>query len=564
VNRNPSPWSRILAWGEEPRFPWVMGALLLLLSLSRQPADMLNPGFWGEAGPSAFAPAYNDGFLATFFDTISGYQHLALRTTAGLALLVPLSLAPLVFKVAALLIQCLPALYLVARPLPGMGGGWPLRSIMAAIYLLAPNSHEVYLNVVNSQWHLTVAACLILLTGLHRRHPWRALDLFVLALFALSGPYSIICAPLALYLAWERRRKGGADDGTRAMLGIVLGGAMIQVVCLLFSNRLGVASGLSYLTAADAARIVSIHIVLRTFLDNTLSLPQIASLPPVAHLAAVALLLGIVAAVLLRARKAYLLVLLYLAGATLLAMTLLPPYDLRSLLVDLKFDVRYFFFASLFILSSLAVLAAHPGRLRYPAILLLAVACAFALRNGFSPVRRLDTHYADQAAVFETLPPGSSYFFQTNPMGWGMTLVRKDAPDGAPPLATFRELGERTFSLVIAKTLETTMAGEPTVAIEGMAMDILSGRPSGGVFVDIGGLLYPAVTGVGIPNAEQLFGSPELEFAGFRRNIPLRDIGSGVHMFRLIVLDHDRTGRFLPSGEHYLVLGDDAEVPDIP
>jgi hypothetical protein len=84
------------------------------------------------------------------------------------------------------------------------------------------------------------------------------------------------------------------------------------------------------------------------------------------------------------------------------------------------------------------------------------------------------------------------------------------------------------------------------------------------VFVDIDGLLYPAVTGVGIPNAEQIFGSAELEFAGFRRNIPLRDIGSGVHTFRLIVLDHDRTGRFLPSAEHHLVIGDDAEIPDIP
>ncbi len=561
---NPLKASLIREWGEDSRVTWIMAALLVLLSLMRQPTDLLHPGFWGEAGPSAFGPAYNHGFLATFFDPISGYQHLGLRLTTGLALLAPLALAPLVFKLTALLVQTMPALYLLARPVPGLGGGWPLRSLLAVIYLVAPNSEEIHLNVVNSQWHLTFAACVILLTGVHRRPFWRAVDLFVLAVFSLSGPYSIICAPLAVYLTWERRRKGDASPVSWAMLSIVLAGALVQAICLLQSTRLGVASAFAYLAPGDFAGIVSTHIVLYTLLGNTFTPQQLASLPAGVQLAAAVLLLAVAALVLLRERGTFLLVSLYLAATTLFSMAVLTPFDLRTLLVDPTFDVRYFFFSSVFILSTLAVFAARKGPARYPAALLLLVAAGFGLPSRFIHVPLLDTHHAEQAAVFETLPRGSRFLFQTNPIGWGMVLVKKDRARSGTPLASFKDLGKPTFTLVTGTRPEKTAAGEPTLAVDGLAVDVLSEKPAGGVFLEVDGRLYPAVTGVRIPDAARLLNSAEYEYAGFRRDIPLFDIGPGIHTLRLIALDHSRRGRFLPSDERYLMIDGDAGEPEVP
>src|SRR5437660_413803 len=76
-----------------------------------------------------------------------GYFQLVSRLTAALAQLVPLSTAPYLFNLMALLWQILPAAYLVSSRFATLIPSLSARLLLAFAYLALPNSSEVHVNI---------------------------------------------------------------------------------------------------------------------------------------------------------------------------------------------------------------------------------------------------------------------------------------------------------------------------------------------------------------------------------------------------------------------------------
>jgi hypothetical protein len=78
----------------------------------RRPDVVLNPQFWAEDGKIWFAHAHNLGVFHSLLLPQNGYLQTLSRVVAGVAMLVPMQWAPLVFNLAAITVQVLPVMLL--------------------------------------------------------------------------------------------------------------------------------------------------------------------------------------------------------------------------------------------------------------------------------------------------------------------------------------------------------------------------------------------------------------------------------------------------------------------
>ena len=100
----------------------------------------------------------------------------------------------------------------------------PARVLFALIYLLLPDSAEVYANLTNVQWHLAFFAFIVLASTPPPGWRGAALDAAVLLLSGLSGPFSLFLAPVAVLRAWHDRNRT-----TFWRAAVVLGCCVVQV-----------------------------------------------------------------------------------------------------------------------------------------------------------------------------------------------------------------------------------------------------------------------------------------------------------------------------------------------
>lgn len=185
------PWRLALLAG--------FGALILL----RLPQAVLHGRFMTEEGTIFFAYAWHHATWDALWRPFGGYLNLAANAVTLLAARLvqggwlPLEQAPRVTMVVALAFQLLPAaLLLFWRP------RWitaPLVLIVSLLAMALPTAvEEVWLNVLHIQFHLTLAAALLLAldppTGAAR---W-TVSAFVLILAPLCGPGAMVLGPLFL------------------------------------------------------------------------------------------------------------------------------------------------------------------------------------------------------------------------------------------------------------------------------------------------------------------------------------------------------------------------------
>ena len=155
----------------------------------RAPIYLSEPSFWAEEGSLFFAVAWEQAPRAalTYRPTeyLVWWANLATTATATLVRLgaVPLARAPLVTVCFALAAQLLPVAVIAWSRAPFWGG--PLRRVVAiAIVLFGVLTDEIWLNTVNSQHWLVLAAALLVLeppAGKRTAHVARAVVLGVAA-----------------------------------------------------------------------------------------------------------------------------------------------------------------------------------------------------------------------------------------------------------------------------------------------------------------------------------------------------------------------------------------------
>lgn len=213
---------------------WYLFATASLVAVAiiflRQPDMFTRPQFLAEDGTEWFADAYNLGWFVSLFRPQCTYFQTFPRLAAALALLVPLTSAPLVMNLVGLIAQIAPVLLLISRRMAAFGS-LNFRIGLALIYLVMPNSRELNVTVTEAQWHLAFLACLVVLAAPPVTRAGRWFDIAALTLSGLTGPFCAMLLPAALVCWWKKA------DRSRSIAVLILGScATIQATSVLLHH----------------------------------------------------------------------------------------------------------------------------------------------------------------------------------------------------------------------------------------------------------------------------------------------------------------------------------------
>ena len=229
--------------------PLVLVAWLVAV-VARAPALWTAPRFWAEELSEYFAFAWHHGLLESITAPHRGYLALhANLFTALAAHAAPLELAPYWTLAGSLLAQALPVLVILVAASPA----WPdlrWRVLAIATLLLAPPVHEVWLNTINSQFHLAVAATLVVVADPPRRAGARAFLYAVLVWAVLSSPVTVALAPLVLLTHVQARH-----DPVRRLQTLLFVAAVLTQVLVVMGEQSG-GRGFSFDSALFGAVLV--------------------------------------------------------------------------------------------------------------------------------------------------------------------------------------------------------------------------------------------------------------------------------------------------------------------
>lgn len=534
----------------------LLGALLAALLLLRSPGSLIHPQFWAEDGALFFQDAFNQGFLATALQPASGYLHSFPRLVAGLSLLFPMELAPLVFNLAAFGTQLLPALYLLSPRIDHLIPSFPARVGAALLLISLPASHETHVNITNAHWHLALAALLILVAKPAATRGVRVFEALVAGVYSLTGPFSILFLPLlAPRLLGVARRVRPARSETAAL--VIAAGALIQLGFAAGSARIGTAAvPTGSLSLQEVAAVVSMHAFFNTLFGSSGLASFYQSVPPIGYglgLLALAFLLFIVA----RNRVWPLVMLFWLAALTIALSFLFPLNDLRYWLHP-RAGPRYFLFACVFVTFALLHLAFAARRFKGLGRVLLAVVVVVGIPADFFHPPQPDVHWADQVSVFRSLPAGAKLSVPVLPLyHGGMVLHKTSAQRGQPPLARLRPItSPAPAAFSIGRPAKIGLAGASNdrhLSVAGWALDGAADGTGGGVFVLIDDRVFPAVTG--LPSDVAVDGRSCTD-CGFSRLIPIDEIGPGAHQATIAVIAHDGSGYYQPPTPRAFAMSD--------
>lgn len=395
-----------------------------LVTWARAPSILLHPTLWAEDGTVFFSAAYNLGWHASLTQTYAGYLQTSSRLFADAGLLVPLVRVPLYFVVIALAIQVLPAVLLASRRFARVVPDARVRLLLAALYLVIPNSSEINVNLVDNQWHLAVLAVLIVLatpaTGL-----WKVFDVVFMVLSCLTGPFVLSLLVIVVIVFLRARQRWTLVLGAIALVG---GG--IQFYELLTASR-GVHAPLG-MSVTRLVEIIGGRLVGNTVLGTATS----TTTGFTHHLFAYSLLVFAVAGLIVgwaawkgpfELRMFNLWAGLALAGSLASPLVSLHGSQWQALIGDA--GSRYWFFPSLAFVGDVVWLAGRRGRAARwaaaAAVLLLVGMASTGIREDFRYPVVAAPDWGAEVQHFDRLAPGSSYTFRFRPPGWSMTLTKK-------------------------------------------------------------------------------------------------------------------------------------------
>jgi hypothetical protein len=245
----------------------------------------------------------------------------------------------------------------------------------------------------------------------------------VLILCGLTGPFCILLFPIALYLVW-RRRQQRSPQLYAALIGAC---CLIQAYSLFFKNNAERSSAGLGATPMLFIRMLAGDIYLGALIGPT-TLPMRPGTGFSVFL--IVLALCATALIVIALRKApYPMTLLALFATLILLASLASPSSPeksgRWELIARASAVRYWFYPCLVFLWSLIFGLRTGSRLVKAASGFLLVVLLFGVVLRWHRPAFADTHFADSARRFETLPPGTAEDFPENPNGWSFRLVKR-------------------------------------------------------------------------------------------------------------------------------------------
>jgi hypothetical protein len=393
-------------------------ACLVVVLFSRSPNLLLRARFFAEDGQLFYQQAHELGIAHSLLRPNAGYLHLFPRLVAGLSLFVPLFYVPLFFNVVALTVQGITAVYLCSGRMRNIGP-LPLRTAAAFLYLGLPHIGEVWGRLTNSQWHLAVLSFLILIAAPAQSRLGTWFDRIVLAVGALTGPFSVLLLPIAIIAAVYRR-------GARTITNLVIlgAGAAVQAVTMLINGRPETGK-------LGASFPLLLNLLVRwlfvTVLPNPWHPPQIfTDIGYVVFVAGVAALAWILWKGSFEVRCAL------LFGAIVIAASLASPLvatagDQWPVMLNMGAGERYWFIPRVVAAVAGLWVVAQPFSkwARAAGILVMAVLLLFCLK-GWPIAQWPGIHFRTYVHVFNQLPIGATLRVPVEPTpSWTMVITKK-------------------------------------------------------------------------------------------------------------------------------------------
>ena len=385
-----------------------------LILFAREPAHILHAELWAEDGWEWYPFAYAHGVrsltvpLVGYFQTISRLVGLAAQW-------IPLPSVPTMFASVALVIQAAPAAFLVSRRLeiswPSLRG----RVLFALVYLMLPNTMEVYDNLTNAQWHLAILSFLVLFARAPGGSAGWAFDAAVVVVSGLSGPFGIVLAPVAASRAWMERSRA-----TRIRAMLLMATVTVQAFAVLTTAGQRSPAGLGAEPTLLTRIVVQQVLFGGLFGQHAMVWLQSLSWWKNGALAWLGLAAGLGLAIAAFVRgPAILRAAMLCAGLLLTAALARPQVDMVQLQWPLmtlpSIGGRYWYVPMLAWIGVLVSLAASRlVWLRGMAIALLA-GLVFGVPNDFRFARRQETDFVTLARVWEAAPLWTQMAFPVLP-----------------------------------------------------------------------------------------------------------------------------------------------------
>jgi len=192
----------------------------IIITILRDPSLFINPRFWAEEGRVYFKYAVEHPAIETLTATHMGYFSLIPTIATWLATYIPYEYAPFVTLAISFAIQLIPCLIVIYFPC----SLWPNaanKTVALLLILLVNNSPNIWLNVINSQFHLLLAMTILLISDIHSRIQ-KAFAIKVTLLAATTGPISCFLTPLFLWKYCRNRSTAGTIISAILLLGCFL------------------------------------------------------------------------------------------------------------------------------------------------------------------------------------------------------------------------------------------------------------------------------------------------------------------------------------------------------
>jgi len=399
-------------------------AVTVALLVLRRPDAVLNPQFFAEDGAVWYQQACNDGAINSLLRTNNGYFQTFSRFVAIIALGVPLARAPLVLNLTAILVEALPALFLVSSRMRNLGG-LPLRGALALLYLMVPNAGELHANITNAPWNLAVLAFLVLIAETPRSWAGRVFDLTVMVLTAVTGPFCILLLPVAILYVGFRQK-----TWKTVLLAVLAGGVMLQALALLLAGHQRTHQQLGA-SLVGFCRIVAGQVILpvlqgRNRLDHLAHSARGVSILACLVTVLAALVFGYALRRGSLELRSFVLFAMLLLAASLAFPTPNATGDQWGPLQQPGGVARYWYIPEMAAMAVVLWLLGkgRPAALRVAAAVLICFMVFGAVKH-WRYTSFPDLHFAEYARRFAQLPPGASLKIPINPQRWEMTLVRK-------------------------------------------------------------------------------------------------------------------------------------------
>jgi hypothetical protein len=398
-------------------------SVAFLMVCARRPDAILNAQFYAEDGRGWYLDAYNYG-LHSLFIPWSGYFQSLSRIAALIALLFPLSMAPLAMNICAIAVQILPVnIFLSSRfsaiPLK-------IRLLGSLVYLAVPNAYEIHANISNAQWHMGLAACLILLAQPAGSWGWRIFDGALLLFTSVSSPFAPLLVPVAAGMWWKRRQWSSALS-----LALLVPGAMAVARIALHSLGRQVAPNgpsISRLAAILGRQIFLSSLLGRNTQNWFLQLNNLHLVEAIATVAGLAVLLYALRYGPAELKLFVLFTYAVLALALVSPLAGTPDRPQWEWLCVPGCGNRYYFLPMMGFLACLFWMAsskASPRALRNFAVALLLL-LPIGIYQDWSYPPFIDLDFSKYAAEFEQAPPGTTVTIPVNPNSmWNLQLTKR-------------------------------------------------------------------------------------------------------------------------------------------